>query len=363
MSNSNKSPYILLVLSQFFSIVLAANTIPIPASASPSLNLFPQPAQYNFGQINQGAATPIKHNFILKNNNAAPVTVVRIAVSCGCTTAVAGGGVTLPDVLAPGKEIEVDTSIDPLRLFAGPVEKSVSVYIRGQSPPAAVLEITGISVPAASFSPDLLNFGDVAYGDGASVSLTATIDRGMVPSLDVIKFETTDSDITAEKVSTAPFGANEETVVYKVKLSQTPFIGLINGTVSLMIPNGVTGLSVIGSSVPIQGNVVGGVGAAPESVTFADVPAGQETTQHVLITGIAASDIPKVGLFTASPLIELRFEPADPAAKALKLDIVLSSKMNVGSLQTQAIITAPDGEKIMLPILVFTVPGGASVVL
>ena len=84
--------------------------------------------------------TPINHNFTLKNTAASPVTVTRITVSCGCTTAVPGGGVSLPDVLAPGKEIEVDTSIDPLRLFPGAVEKSVSVYIAGQAQPAAVLE-------------------------------------------------------------------------------------------------------------------------------------------------------------------------------------------------------------------------------
>ena len=168
--------------------------------------------------------TPINHNFTLKNTAASPVTVTRITVSCGCTTATVGGGASLPDVLAPGKEIEVDTSIDPLRLFPGAVEKSVSVYIAGQAQPAAVLEITGTLAPAASFSPDMLNFGDVAYGDGASLNLTATIDRAMVPSLDVVKFETTDPDITADKVSAAPFGANEETVVYNVELSKAPYI-------------------------------------------------------------------------------------------------------------------------------------------
>ena len=203
---------------------LITGLLAIGVCAAAPLTLSTRSDSYNFGQINQGSTSPIKHGFILKNNNAAPITVDRIAVSCGCTTAVPGGGVSLPDVLAPGKEIEVDTSIDPLRLFPGAVEKSVSVYIAGQAQPAAVLEITGTLAPAASFSPDMLNVGDVAYGDGASLNLTATIDKAMVPSLDVVKFETTDPDITADKVSAAPFGANEEAVVYNVELSKAPYI-------------------------------------------------------------------------------------------------------------------------------------------
>ena len=40
---------------------------PCAADAAAGLLLTSYP--YNFGQINQGATTPIKHNFILKNEN------------------------------------------------------------------------------------------------------------------------------------------------------------------------------------------------------------------------------------------------------------------------------------------------------
>jgi hypothetical protein len=35
------------------------------------------------------------------------------------------------------------------------------------------------------------------------------------------------------------------------------------------------------------------------------------------------------------------------------VDVNLSDKMPVGSLQTQIIITAPDGSRMLLPVLVF----------
>jgi len=96
-------------------------------------------AAYDFGKVNQGSTAPLLHKFFLKNANAAPVVVERVQVSCGCTTATLGGGAALPDTLAPGKVLEVDTSVDPLRLYAGAVEKSVAVYVAGQAAPGATL--------------------------------------------------------------------------------------------------------------------------------------------------------------------------------------------------------------------------------
>ena len=112
----------------------AAGTAPlvlVPAS--------PVSAAYDFGKVNQGSTAPLLHKFFLKNANAAPVVVERVQVSCGCTTATLGGGAALPDTLAPGKVLEVDTSVDPLRLYAGAVEKSVAVYLVGQAAPGATL--------------------------------------------------------------------------------------------------------------------------------------------------------------------------------------------------------------------------------
>jgi hypothetical protein len=96
-------------------------------------------AAYDFGRLNQGSTAPLLHKFFLKNANATPVVVERVQVSCGCTTAALGGGAALPDTLAPGKALEVDTSVDPLRLYAGAVEKSVAVYVAGQAAPGATL--------------------------------------------------------------------------------------------------------------------------------------------------------------------------------------------------------------------------------
>jgi hypothetical protein len=329
----------------------AAGTAPlvlVPAS--------PVSAAYDFGKVNQGSTAPLLHKFFLKNANAAPVVVERVQVSCGCTTATLGGGAALPDTLAPGKVLEVDTSVDPLRLYAGAVEKSVAVYLVGQAAPAATLEITGTLVPSATFSPDLLNFGDVAYGDTPTQKLVATIDKKAVPSLDAVQFESTDSDITADRVSVTPFGDNEETVEYQVKVSPTPYIGIIDGTVSLMVRNASNGMSLIGSSVPIRGNIIGGFSSSPQSITFANAPAGKAATQQILLTGISTADIPKLTLFSASPMIELKAETPDPNAKpskVIKVDVNLSDKMQVGSLQTQIIITASDGSRLLLPVLVF----------
>jgi hypothetical protein len=134
----------LVSLFQLNGMLLASALLtPSPADASPlSILLSPvttASAAYDFGKVNQGSTAPLLHKFFLKNANASPVVVERVQVSCGCTTATLGGGAALPDTLAPGKVLEVDTSVDPLRLYAGAVEKSVAVYVAGQAAPGATL--------------------------------------------------------------------------------------------------------------------------------------------------------------------------------------------------------------------------------
>jgi hypothetical protein len=119
------------------TLLTAAIMAPVAAIADPAPT-FLSPATvgsaaYDFGKVNQGSTAPLLHKFFLKNANAAPVVVERVQVSCGCTTAALGGGAVLPDTLEPGKVLEVDTSVDPLRLYAGAVEKSVAVYLVGQA--------------------------------------------------------------------------------------------------------------------------------------------------------------------------------------------------------------------------------------
>jgi hypothetical protein len=127
------------------TLLTAAIMAPVAAIADPAPT-FLSPAStgstsYDFGKVNQGSTAPLLHKFFLKNANAAPVVVERVQVSCGCTTATLGGGAALPDTLAPGKVLEVDTSVDPLRLYAGAVEKSVAVYLVGQAAPGAMITL------------------------------------------------------------------------------------------------------------------------------------------------------------------------------------------------------------------------------
>jgi hypothetical protein len=103
------------------TLLTAAIMAPVAAIADPAPT-FLSPATvgsvaYDFGKVNQGSTAPLLHKFFLKNANATPVVVERVQVSCGCTTATLGGGATCPDTLAPGKVLEVDTSVDPLRLY------------------------------------------------------------------------------------------------------------------------------------------------------------------------------------------------------------------------------------------------------
>jgi len=102
-----KSTTLLAVLTPFLISFLLTQSPAIAAIAAPIL-LSPASvgsAAYDFGKVNQGSTAPLLHQFFLKNDNADPVVVQRVQVSCGWLGFVRGAPRAMMVPLALGETL------------------------------------------------------------------------------------------------------------------------------------------------------------------------------------------------------------------------------------------------------------------
>ena len=167
----------------------------------------PSVIRYDFGTTTQlddkYALHGIEHTFVLTNSTSQPVTIRELKPSDICidkdyvtderhtqtlqndinTGEVFPDTLDLPIKVAPGAQVKVFVSIDPMDVFPGPVLQSVDVMIQGLTQPAATLQMSGILQSGISFSSPVLDFGQIPAGKGAILPLSITLDRRLHRSL------------------------------------------------------------------------------------------------------------------------------------------------------------------------------------
>jgi hypothetical protein len=98
-------------------------------AAAPKLVLA-SPDHY-FGAIKPG--TPLKHEFVLKNEGTADLEIKSVAPGCGCTTS------AFDKVIAPGKEGKVTLEIKNTENYKGEVTKNATVTTNDPEHPTITL--------------------------------------------------------------------------------------------------------------------------------------------------------------------------------------------------------------------------------
>jgi len=136
-------------------------------------------ATYAFGEASVLSSTPITHDFTLHNGTKATLDIARIQTSCGCTAAFVGSdpAAKLPVQVAAGADVVLHVSIDPARLYPGPVNKSVFVFGTGGR---ASIEMVGDLRAAVTFDPPTLDSGPSTRSHRAEGGDYATLTHGLV---------------------------------------------------------------------------------------------------------------------------------------------------------------------------------------
>lgn len=124
----------------------AAPPSALTVAAGPGTRLTdPATGRYDFGARRLSDESPLAHTFALQNDGAVPLTLDRTESSCGCTSAILGGGQALPVTVAPHGTVDLQVSVSPHRLLPGPMQKMVRVYGHAAGGPtvSVLLEVMG----------------------------------------------------------------------------------------------------------------------------------------------------------------------------------------------------------------------------
>jgi hypothetical protein len=100
----------------------------------------------------------------------------------------------------------------------------------------------------------------------------------------------------------------------------------------------------------------------PGTVAFGTVAAGQEATRQITLSGTSPGALKSLTATCASPWLSARLSTtrhpetttgSEMAPTTLVLDVTLSARTPPGGLETQVIVTAADGERLVLPVLAY----------
>jgi hypothetical protein len=223
------------------------------------------PATYDFGAEAVGYFAGTQ-TFTWTNNSSFPMTV--------SSTYVTGGDFNLATdtctnvTVAGGQSCTVTVGFTPTAL--GVRTGTLTVVSAAFSQTAS---LTGTGVPSFSLSPATLNFGNVAIGDFATLSLTLTSNASgpqAVPS----SFTTANYSVsTAGCANPVPAMG---TCVAMVTFSPTA-LGVLPGTLTVnTLPNAQT--------ASLTGNGILGFSLSASALSFSNVVVGDSATQSLLLT-------------------------------------------------------------------------------
>ena len=154
---------------------------------------------HDFGPVPRGAK--VRHNFVLTNRLAEPITIANVRVSCGCTT-----GIATPGPIAAGQAAVVEATMDTAN-FAGRKETALFVSLVTNGGKEAEVRLT---VGTTILSDIVLNPGSVDFGSvtrGVSPRRTLTIDRLGSPNWKAVRMISASKAIDAELIETVRSGS------------------------------------------------------------------------------------------------------------------------------------------------------------
>lgn len=309
--------------------------------------------------------------------------------SCPCTTAVvpADAGGASPTTIKPGQTFSVQVSVDPQKLSPGLLHKSVWVFVQGQDAPAATLEMTCALLPAASFSPPSLAFGQIEKGTELTVLLKATPQPTRLEQGTELRLISPDPDVQVTAVeSDVPRGgaipdeAAQTTHAFRVRLVPHAHVGRLQGRLSLVLAHMGDPPDTMGpvvDTVAWRAEAAGDVAASPAVVAFGVIAAGHTLTRRVLLTGKGlGKDVTTLKPSSTSPFLTVSLKPAPkqtgtkpvsaraadqvPPADRVEMDVRLDPHAPVGPLDARLTVTMPSGEQLVLPAFAVVQPSAAT---
>ena len=243
------------VVSGLLVLVVAAGTAQAAGWAD---SLFAERA-FDFGPVPRGAK--VKHDFVITNRLAEPVTILGLRPSCGCTSGKASAA-----IVNPGESAVIEAQMDT-RNFLG--IKATILYVTlvtaGGREAEVRLGVTSNILADIVLNPGSLDFGTVLKGQAPSQVLT--IDRIGAPGFRFERMVSASRVLTAQLVETRRDSKGSVGYTLTVGIKPDAPAGPVRDEIRLLCNDRET------PSIPIMvtGHVRGELTAAPSILTLGEV--------------------------------------------------------------------------------------------
>ncbi len=227
---------------------------------------------HDFGPVPRGAK--VRHNFVLANRSAEPVSVVDVRASCGCTT-----GRASASVVPPGTQAVIEAEMDT-RNFVGKKATVLTVTLAGPNgrTSEARLHVSSTILSDVVLNPGTVDFG--AVGKGQSATQVLTIDRLGNPAWRVQRMASGCKAIDATLSETA---RNDRGVAYALKVTLKPDApaGVVRDEIRIFTNDPETPVLPVQVTAQIRGELT----ASPGILSLGQVQTAAGTQGRFLVRG------------------------------------------------------------------------------
>lgn len=240
-------------------MLLVAGGAAGPASAAGWADGLFSERSHNFGSVPRGAK--VKHEFVLTNRLAEPITILNLRASCGCTS-----GKASTSMVPSGQSAVVEAQMDT-RNFLG--VKSTILYVMLVTASGREAEVR-LGVTSNILADIVLNPGSIDFGTvmrGQSPSQVLTIDRIGAQGWRFEKMVSASKILTAQLAETKRDARGAVSYTLTVGIRSDAPAGLVRDEIRLLSNDRET------PSIPIAvtGYVRGELTAAPSVLTMGQV--------------------------------------------------------------------------------------------
>ena len=189
-------PFLILML------VVASGTLIGGQDKGPSISF--DSTSKNFGKATEGET--LRHVFKFTNRGNAPLEVIGVNASCGCTSALLSS-----NKISPGQSGELEVTIATEGLNTPEISKTVSITSNDPRQPQVVLSLTAELVPEFVLSEQSVYFGTVPRGKEVTKEILVTIPPDQAVQL--VSATTTDENVTVKLEPVAGSGGKKVRII------------------------------------------------------------------------------------------------------------------------------------------------------
>lgn len=305
--------------------------------------LIPSPF-VDFGSVPEG--TSVTKSFEIRNVGSAPLEILKMYPSCGCTVAK-----LVEPVVAAGESTTIDVTFDT-QGFQGEKQKTVRIYTNDPTKPSALLNLKGTVVADFEISKQRVNFGIVSKGDVKALEVEVTSKQGSGVHISDVGTRSEGLDI-----STSDYSKNGQIgKTIRIALKPTIPIGIFQERVIVRTSSEKNPVVI----VPVFAKVIGDVKLVPTDISFGLITGEllAPLVRSIKIVNQGSNTVKITKVQTDNDFIETKLKTASDKANEFELIVTLLPGAT-GTIKSKITITTthPDEEQQTLIIPVYGIIG------